>query len=55
MALGLNIGLTKMADSTPYSYAQLAWAADWYLREETLTKVRAELDNVMLCHPLSHS
>lgn len=53
MALGLNIGLTKMAESTPYSYAQLAWAAGWYLREETLTKVRAELDNVMLHHPLS--
>lgn len=53
MAMGMNIGLTKMAESTPFTYRQLAWAADWYLREETLSKAQAELDNFVLRQPLS--
>jgi TnpA family transposase len=53
MALGLNHGLGKLARSTPFSYRQLAWAADWHLRDETLSKAQAALDNFVLHHPLA--
>jgi TnpA family transposase len=53
MGLGLNHGLGKMAYSTPYSYRQLAWTADWHVREETLTRAQAELDNFVLHHPFA--
>jgi len=53
MGLGMNFGLGTMAASTPFSYRQLAWAADWHVREETLTKVQAVLDNYVLHHPQS--
>jgi TnpA family transposase len=53
MALGMNQGLGKLARSTPFSYHQLAWAADWHLREDTLAKAQATLDNFVLHHPLS--
>ncbi len=55
MGLGMNFGLGTMAASTPFSYRKLAWAADWHVREETLTKVQAVLDNYVLHHPLSRA
>jgi len=54
MGLGLNHGLGKMASATPFSYRQLAWVADWHIREETLTKAQAELDSFVLRHPFAH-
>jgi TnpA family transposase len=53
MAMGMNIGLTKMAESAPFTYRQMAWVADWFLREETLSKAQAELDNFVLRQPIS--
>ena len=53
MGLGLNHGLGKMASATPFSYRQLAWVADWHIREETLAKAQAELDNFVLRHPFA--
>jgi hypothetical protein len=35
MGLGMNYGLGKLARSTPFSYRQIAWAADWHIREDT--------------------
>lgn len=45
MGLGMNYGLGKLARSTPFTYRQLAWAADCHLREETLSKALAALMN----------
>jgi TnpA family transposase len=55
MGLGMNFGLGTMAASTPFSYRQVAWAADWHIREETLTKAQAVLDNYVLHHPFSRA
>lgn len=52
-ASGLNHGLTKMAESCPYSYKQLAGARDLYIREETLSLAQAEIDNYVLHSPVS--
>jgi TnpA family transposase len=53
MALGMNHGLGRLARSTPFSYRQLAWAADWHIREETLRAALVELDQFVLRHPLA--
>jgi len=53
MGQGMNQPLTRMAEATPFTYWQLAWAADWYLREETLAAAQAELDNFVLQLPFS--
>ena len=53
MALGMNHGLGCLARSTPFSYRQLAWAADWHIREETLHAALVELDQFVLRHPLA--
>jgi Tn3 transposase DDE domain-containing protein len=50
MGMGMNLGLTKMEQSCPYTYRQLSWSVDWHLREETLL---ACLDNFVLSAPLS--
>ncbi len=55
MALGMNLGLGKMAQATPFSYRRLAWAADWYVREETITAAQGILDNFVLHLPLSRA
>jgi len=55
MGLGMNLGLGTTAASTPFTYRQLAWAADWHIREETLTKAQAALDNFVLHHPLARA
>jgi hypothetical protein len=36
MALGMNHDLGRLARSTPFRYAQLPWAADWHIREDTI-------------------
>jgi hypothetical protein len=51
MGMGMNYGLSKMADSCPYSYRQLSWSVDWHIREETLLTALATLDNFVLTLP----
>jgi hypothetical protein len=44
IALGVNHRLGRLARSTPFSYRQLAWAADWHGREHTTRVAPIELD-----------
>lgn len=53
MGLGLNLGLGKLAESSTYTYRQLSWAAEWHIRDETLSRAMAELDNFVLSQPFS--
>src|SRR5258706_9060627 len=55
MGMGMNLGLTKMEQSCPYTYRQLSWSVEWYIREETLLAALACLDNFVLSAPLSRS
>lgn len=55
MGMGINLGLSKMEQSCPYSYRQLSWSVDWHIREETLLASLACLDNFVLGAPLSRS
>jgi TnpA family transposase len=55
MGMGMNLGLTKMEQSCPYTYRQLSWSVDWHIREETLLSSQACLDNFVLSAPLSHA
>jgi TnpA family transposase len=41
MAQATNLGLTGMARASEFSYQQLEWATEHYLREETLTDASA--------------
>jgi len=46
MAMGTNIGLTKMAEATPgISYRQMANAAQWRMYEDAMNRVQAVLVN----------
>ncbi|QOY37630.1 Tn3 family transposase [Anaerobacillus isosaccharinicus] len=46
MAMGSNIGLSKMADSTPdISYYQIANTAQWRLHDEAMIRAQATLIN----------
>lgn len=45
LAHGLNMGLTAMAEASGISYEELAWTAEWYLREETLRAAVAAVVN----------
>lgn len=46
MAMGTNIGLTKMAEATPsISYRQMANTAQWRLYEDAMNKAQAVLVN----------
>ena len=49
----MNYGLGRLARSTPFSYRQLAWVADWHIREETIRAALMELDQFVLHHPLA--
>jgi Tn3 transposase DDE domain len=40
MGTGMNLGLTKLAAASPYTYGELSWAMDWYVREDTLRHAR---------------
>jgi len=53
MAAGMNFGFTRMAQATDFSRRQLAWAAEWHFREETMRAARATLDDFVLYHPYS--
>lgn len=53
MASGMNIGLTKMAQACDFSEQELMQSAEWHIREETLRRAIAELDNFVLHHPFS--
>jgi TnpA family transposase len=55
MGMGMNLGLTKMEQSCPYTYRQLSWSVDWHIREETLLAALACLDNFVLSAPLARS
>jgi TnpA family transposase len=48
MALGMNIGLGKMAQSTKYTFKRLTWSIDWHVREDTILKAQAVLTNFVL-------
>jgi hypothetical protein len=46
MAMGTNIGLTKMADATPeISYHQMANASQWRMYDDAMNKAQATLVN----------
>jgi TnpA family transposase len=46
MAMGTNIGLTKMAEATPdISYRQMANVMQWRLHEDAMTRAQATLVN----------
>jgi TnpA family transposase len=54
MALGMNIGLENMANAVAgMSYEELAWVADWYIREDTLRQAIVELVNFLTALPVS--
>jgi len=53
MALGMNIGLTKMAQSTNYTFRKLSWSIDWHVREDTILKAQAVLTNFVLARAFS--
>ena len=54
LADGLNLGLTKMAESCPGSTpAKLAWLQAWHIRDDTYSLALAELVNTQLRHPFA--
>lgn len=55
MALGMNIGLSKMAQSTKYTYKKLSWSIDWHIREDTILKAQAVLTNFVLHREFSRN
>ena len=55
MAMGMNIGLTKMAEATAdISYRQMANATQWRLHEDTMSKAQATLVNYHHKLPMSY-
>ena len=54
LADGINIGLTKMAESCPgTTYAKLSWLQAWHIRDETYSAALAELVNAQFRHPFA--
>ncbi len=54
LADGINLGLTKMAESSPgTTYAKLSWLQAWHIRDETYTSALAELVNMQLANPFA--
>jgi len=54
LADGLNLGLTRMAEAcTVASLAQLAWTADWHIRDETYALALRGLVNQQQREPLA--
>jgi len=54
LADGLNLGLTKMAESCPGStHAKLSWMQAWHIRDDTYSLALAELVNAQLRHPFA--
>ncbi|MBV9546376.1 MAG: Tn3 family transposase [Chloroflexi bacterium] len=51
LAEATNLGLAKMARACPeYTYRQLAWIADWYVRDETCRQALASVINAQHRH-----
>ncbi len=55
LALATNIGLGPMADAAKLSYERLAWAAEWYLRTDTLEAATAAILQCQLDQPITAS
>ncbi len=54
LADGLNLGLTRMAEAcTVASLGQLAWTADWHVRDETYALALGRLVNQQQREPLA--
>lgn len=54
LADGINLGLTKMAESCPgTTYAKLSWLQAWHIRDETYSLALAELVNAQFRQPLA--
>lgn len=54
LADAINLGLTRMAEAVPgMTFERLAWVADWYVREDTYTKMLAEIVNRLHQHPFA--
>ena len=54
LADGINLGLTKMAESCPgATYAKLSWLQAWHIRDETYSAALADLVNAQLQHPFA--
>lgn len=56
LADGINLGLTKMAESCPgTTYAKLAWLQAWHIRDETYSAGLAELVNAQFNQPFAEN
>src|SRR6266852_4693959 len=54
LAEATNLGLAKMAQACPeYTFRQLAWIADWYVRDETCRHGLASIINAQYRHPFA--
>jgi len=54
LADGINLGLSKMAESCPgTTHARLSWLQAWHIRDETYGAALAELVNTQLRQPLA--
>jgi TnpA family transposase len=54
LADGINLGLTKMAESCPgTTYAKLSWLQAWHIRDETYSAALAELVNAQFRQPFA--
>lgn len=54
LADGLNLGLTRMAEACRLvSPRQLAWTADWHLRDDTYAQVLGGLNDALHRHPFA--
>ena len=54
LADGINLGLTKMAESCPgTTYAKLSWLQAWHIRDETYGAALAELVNAQFRQPFA--
>jgi len=54
LADGINLGLTKMAESCPgTTYAKLSWLQAWHIRDETYSTALAELVNAQFQQPFA--
>ena len=56
LADGINLGLTKMAESCPgTTYAKLSWLQAWHIRDETYSTALAELVNAQFRQPFAEN
>jgi TnpA family transposase len=54
LADGINLGLSKMAESCPGStYSKLSWLQAWHIRDETYSAALAELVNSQFHQPFA--